>query len=440
MKNYTIRKDNLHTICYKLSREIAFFCTCFIIYKLCLQEDFIRIVLTSILYLMFYITSIKYEKKKKIITIGYIFIFIILFINNSICSAYYTEQTVNRLNGIHGFWAKDYFFIYFCVTIISYCFILLYLYLIRQNEKNENCYQSFQNKNSLYTIFATLFFALLYKFNIFQDAIIPVYSFLLAGILFSKKRFIFIINFIMIFAVTGLQVFKIRFMVLQIIFPLMLLFLYCNKRKRSISFIFANLLMLLGCLAVCFYGVISEVIKLNTFWGGNYRILDSISSANIFFNGSLRQFYRLFGIWIKTGGYIIYHVQEVNRDFFYGLTYIKFLANIVNIPYINLPMISAIYNLSTYAQPGLLAEGYANFGIVGSITNICLAFFLCEFFSKQYIRKHSFTYLFISIVPFSKILLDGGTINSAIIILIFCIILFAPELFRIKSQYFKYNE
>ena len=102
------------------------------------------------------------------------------------------------------------------------------------------------------------------------------------------------------------------------------------------------------------------------------------------------------------------------NGFYYGITYIKPFAGIFGFQYVSLPIIAAWYDQASYAQPGLLAEGYANFGVIGAALNLLAVFFFMEYTWNKYRRKPSIINLLFAVVPFSQILLDGGTLNSAI--------------------------
>ena len=109
----------------------------------------------------------------------------------------------------------------------------------------------------------------------------------------------------------------------------------------------------------------------------------------------------------------------------------------MGLPYISLPRISAAYNYSTYAQPGLLAEGYANFGIIGAVLNIVSVFFLMEFCRIRFIRKKDISSLMYMVIPFTKILLDGGTFNSAVAMLIGVAIVNVSNLLTSSQKHYR---
>ena len=82
--------------------------------------------------------------------------------------------------------------------------------------------------------------------------------------------------------------------------------------------------MILGIIAVLLYGMLSEIVKLNRYWNGNYNLLYELTNFQSYIDFGANQFYRIFGIWTELGGNIIDFVHK--NGFFYGITYVKFLA------------------------------------------------------------------------------------------------------------------
>lgn len=78
----------------------------------------------------------------------------------------------------------------------------------------------------------------------------------------------------------------------------------------------------------------------------------------------------------------------------------------------SLPLLSAKYISASYAQPGLIAEGYANFGVVGAVINMLIPFAIAEGSLTYFLKKRNVLALCILSVPYTKLLFDGGTINN----------------------------
>ena len=120
-------------------------------------------------------------------------------------------------------------------------------------------------------------------------------------------------------------------------------------------------------------------------------------------------------IWCRTelGGNIIQHVKV--HGFFHGITYVKSFAGYFGFEYVSLPLLSAKYISASYAQPGLIAEGYANFGVVGAVINMLIPFAIAEESLTYFLKKRNVLALCILSVPYTKLLFDGGTINNMIL-------------------------
>ncbi len=425
----------MNKIVYKLSRELAVIITIVISCMLWTQSEFIRLFMNLVLSLCFLFVSMLYEKKWGTITPGYVFLFVIMFIDNTVCAAYYTDQTTAKLTSK---WLGDYYLLYFFVTLIVFLVVIAYLLgtkqLLSQNNKYEKGYHksfaiTYKRADVGVDCITVLLMLLLHYSGLFDEVFIPLYIFLALRIILEKeKRIIYIVILGLLIPIFGKSVFEMRYEFIQIVLPILFFFLCTTKRR--IGFLKANIYMIIAFAMLMLYGIVSEVYKLDNYFGSSYDLWYVLTHQAFEFMG--RQIFRLFGIWIKLGGYIIYHVQK--NGLFYGLTYIKSLSGVLGFRYISLPVISAAYNGSTYAQPGLLAEGYANFGIIGAVLNLCIIFFFMEYVARRFVKKPTLFTFVIAFVPFTKVFLDGGTLNSAIYILVLCLLMFAPDYFLKKRR------
>lgn len=93
----------------------------------------------------------------------------------------------------------------------------------------------------------------------------------------------------------------------------------------------------------------------------------------------------------------------------------KSFAGYFGFEYVSLPLLSAKYISASYAQPGLIAEGYANFGVVGAVINMLIPFAIAEGSLTYFLKKRNVLALCILSVPYTKLLFDGGTINNMIL-------------------------
>jgi hypothetical protein len=168
--------------------------------------------------------------------------------------------------------------------------------------------------------------------------------------------------------------------------------------------------------------MVSELVKLNLYYDRSYNILYEITNLKSIYDACVRQVYRLFGIWTELGGNIIQHVKV--NGFFYGITYVKSFANYFGFDYVSLPLLSAKYISASYAQPGLIAEGYANFGVAGAVLNMLIPFAIAELCLTWFLKKRDPLSICMLTVPFVKILCDGGTINYVVFGIATCIFAF----------------
>ena len=107
----------------------------------------------------------------------------------------------------------------------------------------------------------------------------------------------------------------------------------------------------------------------------------------------------------------------------------KSFAGYFGFEYVSLPLLSAKYISASYAQPGLIAEGYANFGVVGAVINMLIPFAIAEGSLTYFLKKRNVLALCILSVPYTKLLFEGGTINNMIFGITTCILAFAFSIF-----------
>lgn len=385
-----------------------------------------RMVAEAIMLFVFLGVSILYEKKRKLFSTGYIFLFIVFFITYNLFPCYFIKENLVLLQykKVGERVPSDQFFLYFIVYISCMCIIAVLLSLKRKTilpVKREFTYESdiaVWLMGILFclpvTIYGGVSMALLY-------APIICYVFLRLKI---RKYHISLFLFCMVTgsAIVILHFVIYRYIMVEYFLPIILAYLFIesytekSKPKKIIC------LLVLGIVAVGLYGVVSEIVKLNYFFNKQYDIQLILQNTAALSHYIENQIYRLFGIWSILGGNIIEYVQE--NGYFYGITFIKAAAPIFGFPYISLPLISASMVGASYAQPGLLAEGYANFGIIGSILNLLFPYLIAEGCLDYFLKKKSLFSICLLTVPFSKVLLDGGSINSIIIGIIMCFICF----------------
>ncbi|WP_075621155.1 O-antigen polymerase [Glaesserella parasuis] len=409
---------------YNLSRKIAIVLAMFLSLKLFFNGDLLRGILNIFLFLLFYSTSLLYENKYKRITVGYIFIFFVVYISYSFSSCYFTQGLIDELiiNGEN--WPKydHYYSLYFPTSAIFYIITIIYLkFFVKTKTYNSDVYWKVKHFN--FFVGGIVVFILYFISGFQYEFVIPCFVFCLFMILYKKNtilvRWIYFC-LIIVLSLICIDIFMMRYKVIGIIFPMLMIYLILTEESKKNSAFKSKLIIIFGLFSIFIYGVLSELYKLNVFYNGNYDVLSVIANPEQLLRFFQNQFERVFSIWIKLGGFIIEHIDR--NEFYYGLTYIKFLSEGLGFEYVSLPIITAMYNLSTYAQPGLIAEGYANFHIVGAVLNILIVFLLMEFFIQKYYLNPSIFRLLLTTIPFTKIILDGGSINSAIFLILICII------------------
>ncbi len=383
-----------------------------------------RALMNLSLLVLFLTASYIFEKKYSKITVSYIFVFLVIYMINSLTACAFTEKMIEQMNAdkTFGHWVGDYYNLYFFTIVIVYAVILVYLRLTGdktpETANPDADYPPVYFKNCIAG--CILLIGIYFVCNIYE-AIIPVYSYLVHQLFFDKKNKNKYLILLLVTVAVSWEAVTQRFKFVEIVLPIFFIFLIKNQNHKKINILKVNMIALAGVLAGCLYGVVSEVYKLNHDYNGQYQIRDIVTDSQMLFTFFYRQFYRVFAIWIKLGGYIINHAQI--NGYYFGLTYIKPLAGVFGFQYVSLPLIAAKYDQASYAQPGLLAEGYANFGIIGAAINLLAVFFFMEFTWNRYRRKPSIINLLYTVVPFSQILLDGGTLNSSIYLYIMCMIL-----------------
>lgn len=421
---------------YRITREVGVVTGIFLSVYVVMQGYFIRSIMNIILMLLFITFSISYEKKYNAITTGYIFVFFILLVTNSLFSCYFTEQTIANYNilGDYGAWTKDFYNIYFWGLVPTYIILILYVKSIKTRKVDEECNFKITNQdNNSMEVGCIVLFIIFLVTNKNYMILIPLLTCLIGKCIWAGEKLRSIIEMVIV-VLLSTDALTSRYKFIQITFPIILMFLMVNKWRHSkISMFKVHLLIGVFLVLVVVYGVVSEIYKLNTSWGQNISLIDIMNNKDKLEYFIMHQLYRVSFIWIKLGAYIIEHVQ--NNGYFYGLTYIKSLAPIFGFDYISLPKIVAVYDKAKYAQPGLFAEGYANFGVIGIVINLMAVFLLMEHFTKHFYKKPSFYRLLLATVPFAKIILDGGTFNSALSLLIICLGVNLVQILKTRKIY-----
>jgi hypothetical protein len=410
---------------YRTTRILAVLLVLYNLANRGVNFDLDRNILIFASLVIFLIVSFLYQRKTIFFTPTYLVYFIVVFLIHNVSPYTYLDNNMMLNTVVRNPIARipsDHYSLYFGVYVGVSIIAIIYLLIKVKTPSNKIQFTLSPNLYEARDILIMTMMLLpvqLLMGSTFRKLLIPSVSyFLINYYMFKSVRLkkTYVIGIILSLLIILYQI-NWRFITVQYIFPiLMAVIIYKSfttlprklKRKEKI-------LLPIGLAGIMSYGIISEMYKLEKLTGVS-------DIKNVFSNFSLlsswleRQSYRIFDIWTILGGNIIDYTNNVG--FFFGLTYIKFLAPIFGFDYISLPTISANMVGANYAQPGLVAEGYANFGYIGSVLNILGVLILLEIIWKNFINKQSMKNFLLLIVPFTSILLDGGSFNSMIFTII----------------------
>lgn len=381
---------------------------------------------------VFLVISILYEKKRKVFSVGYLFILINVFIDGILCPGYFTDGRLRAMERSGVQEPQDFFTLYLSIYFIVLAIILVYLLCVKKTTDDIKNVDFINYKiTDDVAVFIMGIVILLFNFKLGTNGYVlyvPVLCYFSVRMMYTHGK----LNLYSILGLLGGMycIYRIRtnrFLVIQYIMPILLIFLVFaavndnyKKGKKVIPLLF------LGILGIFGYGMVSELVKLNLYYDRSYNIMYELTNFKSIYDSCVRQIYRLFGVWTELGGNIIQHAKVFG--FFHGITYVKSLAGYFGFEYVSLPLISAKYITASYAQPGLIAEGYANFGVPGAVINLIIPFAIAEGSLEYFLRKRSPLALCILTVPYTKILFDGGTINYMIFGVATCLLAFMLDI------------
>lgn len=376
--------------------------------------------------------SCLYEKKRKVFSTGYVFLLINVYLNNTVCPCYYTKNRLLAMERAAYHMPSDYFPIYMQVYFILMAVVLVYLLCLKHTTEDIKRWDFLDYQDT--DDFAVLAASVLLAWPLMEMTgvsgvmlVAPTLCYFFGRVLYTKfslSQSIFCLAGLLLGLYGIYRVLDQRYLVIEYVMPLILLFCVFaavnDKREKGKKVV---PLLCLAVAVVLLYGMVSEIVKLNTYWDKNYNFAVEFTNLKSYYDFAANQIYRIFGIWTILGGNIIEHTMV--NGYYHGITYIKALAPYLGFEYVSLPVISARYISASYAQPGLLAEGYANFGILGSVINMLVPFALAEGCLHFFLKKRNGFWLCMLSIPFVKVLLDGGTINSILVGAAFCVVVFS---------------
>lgn len=399
-------------------------------------EDWRRFFTGFFLLGIYMYISTLFRKRIGIVTPSYLFLYLIGMCVNILYPYYFSNSVLDEYSGLNYsvLWPQDHFYMYAAIIFVFYIIVLVYLSFKSEQQKFVMNFQ-ISNNEMLVVLFSNLILCLPVAIFIgYTNSVIcgpGLMYFSLIYFLYKNniKKYkdiknIYIYIGLLVGLIGLLTIVTKRFLIIQYIFPIIMA-VFIMKQADNEKYNFKKHLLYCSVFVtvIIAYGIISEMVKLNIYYGGDF----SISNINFDFIQffAIRQIYRMFGVWTHLGGNIIDYVNY--HGYFYGLTYIKSLAYLFDFEYISLPDISAGLISAGYAQPGLLAESYANFGIVGSIIGLTSMFLFMELVFNFFVKAKPYNmiyYLIFSVFPFTAVLLDGGTVNSIIVFYVYCFINF----------------
>ena len=382
---------------------------------------------------IFFAVSVLYERKRKVFSAGYLFLLINVFIDGILCPGYFTDSRLREMEREGVQEPQDFFMLYFAIYLAIMAVVFLYLLCVKKTttEIQQEGFIQYKKSDDL-AVFLMGIVILFLNFRMGTAGLVlyvPVLCYFAARFLCTHGNF----NLYTCMGLLGglyclYRVRTNRFLFIQYIMPLLLIFFLFvavndnyKKGKKVVP------LLVGGIVLVFAYGMVSEMVKLNLYYGRSYNILGEIKNFKSIYDSCVRQVYRLFGVWTELGGNIIQHVKV--HGYFHGITYIKSLSGYFGFEYVSLPLLSAKYISASYAQPGLIAEGYANFGVIGAVINMLIPFTIAEGSLGFFLKKRNPLALCILSVPYTKLLFDGGTINNMIFGIATCILAFALVIF-----------
>jgi hypothetical protein len=391
---------------------------------------------------VFLAVSVLYERKRRVFSVGYLFLLVNVFINGVLCPCYFTDSRLREMERDGVTEPQDFYTLYLLIYFIIMALVLIYLLCVKRTDdaiKHDDFIK--YDRNDDIAVFLMGIIVLFFNFRLGTTGLVlyvPV-------VCYFAIRFFCTGGKINAYTILGLLgglycIYRVRtnrFLVIEYIVPVILsffVFVAVNDNRKKGKKVVP--LLIFGIIAVLAYGMVSELVKLNLYYDRSYNILYEITNLKSIYDACVRQVYRLFGIWTELGGNIIQHVKV--NGYFYGITYVKSFANYFGFDYVSLPLLSAKYISASYAQPGLIAEGYANFGVAGAVINMLIPFAIAEFCLTWFLKKRDPLSICILTVPFVKILCDGGTINYVLFGIATCIFAFGLYLIlhwkRIRLQ------
>lgn len=415
MKQIKSINENLF---FNLLRNIYILCGIIFSIKFFKEDEYFRIFLFFITLIIFLVIT-EVFKRKKGLTFSYLYYYILIAINVNLASYFFNSTQIQQsFNNKIIF--KDFYYVYLMIYFLISGIILFYI-LYLPNEKIRTI--KIQNKISLNKIIVLSFLNLpiVYLKNEIGLIILSINIIYFCHFYSTTRNRIKVYILALILLLSIIPFLTYRYLLIQPLGSCFLYIIYTKKYRKKYNLFIFILLFFLVIIMIINYGIISEIIKLKLYYNmKNISFIEILLDKERYFYFIKKQIYRMFGIWIHLNANMIEYIKENN--FFYGLSYLKNFASILGIEYINIPEISAKFIGATYAQSGLIMEGFFNFSYIGATISGLLPFFYLETLNKYFIKKMKIEYIILMIVPLIKIFFDGGSLQMMIYSGIICMV------------------
>ena len=328
-------------------------------------------VLLFIFSTMIIVVQNFYYKKKNLPILMSWFYIIFFFFFQSVIGSYSFLESNFYANDKHHYFYKEpiYFYLSFMSFIVSSIIHFIYVEykFIRIYNANllffSNKYKFFIYIICLFLIFYLIFYKILYHFYEGINVLyIPFLLFLSIYVYKIKKKDIGYYISLFFIAIFLIKLFGNRYVLFSYLLSFLAIVYYDWFSKTNNMIKIGKIIKYLSIfIIVFFYLLVAFFAKTHTF---KESIEMLIENQNLFFWGLEHLYYRIFEIYAHLSSIFIEYVN--NHNFFFGLTYIKKLYSLISgepSTLYNANVITAkIYQGYGYAMPGVIGEGYGNFG------------------------------------------------------------------------------
>jgi len=339
-----------------------------------------------------------YYKKKKIPILMSWFYIIFFFFFQSVLGSYSFLESSFYANDKYHYFHKE--IAYFYLSFITFIFssILHFLYIRYKFTciyyKNKNVlsfpyqYKFFVYITISFLVFYLLFYKVLYNFYEGINVLyIPFLLFLSIYVYKTKRKDILYFISLFFIGIFLIKLFGNRYVLFSYLLSFVAIIYYdWFIKTNNLVKISKVIVYLIIFIIVLFYLLIAFFAKTHTFQE-SIKIL--LENKNLFLWGLEHLYYRTFEIYAHLSSIFIEYIN--NNDFFFGLTYVKKLYSLISgepSDLYNANVITGkIYQGYGYAMPGVIGEGYGNFGYLSVFLVPLMIFPILFYFEVKYFQK-----------------------------------------------------